>query len=259
MKGFVTILCAVLAMVQLTECAPVADDFADSVAVQYTRFAPDSWIQAYVKIPQADRQCLLGRLVNLLGMIANSQPVNIQQHLAQTQQQCPSGFDKVYPLLNTMLGDLKKLTPLVQQIFVQFFNELAANGMKGFRKASANYQSNWLKAQPIDQQTMASVFPKLKFFFNGPYSIPLTQQALAVAQCDYSKLPALLQTIAGIGQLAAQSNPPPPQAPYAALHQVVKEDISVLSRYAAGLYPALGQLLQSALSPAAIQQLTCRD
>ncbi|KAH7701214.1 hypothetical protein AAVH_31656, partial [Aphelenchoides avenae] len=48
-----------------------------------------------------------------------------------------------------------------------FFNELAADGLKGFRKPSMNYQSNWLKAQPIDQQTMASVFPKLKFFFNG--------------------------------------------------------------------------------------------
>ncbi|KAH7703513.1 hypothetical protein AAVH_29314 [Aphelenchoides avenae] len=128
-----------------------------------------------------------------------------------------------------MLEDMKKLTPL-------FFNELAANGLKGFRKASVSYRFNWLKAQPIDQQTMASVFPKLKFFFN-----------------------ALLQTTAGIGQLVAQSNPPPPQALYAALHQVVKEDFAVLGRYAVGLYPALWQLLQSAFSPAAIQQLTCRD
>ncbi|KAH7703499.1 hypothetical protein AAVH_29325 [Aphelenchoides avenae] len=119
MKGFATVIVAVVATVQLAECSPVADKFAESVAVQYTRFAPDSWINAYVKIPQADRQCLLGRLMNLLGMIANSQPVNIQQHLAQTQQQCPSGFDKAYPLLNTMLGDMKKLTPLVQQIFGQ--------------------------------------------------------------------------------------------------------------------------------------------
>ncbi|KAH7709521.1 hypothetical protein AAVH_23220 [Aphelenchoides avenae] len=143
-----------------------ANQFEDWLAVQCSRFAPEPWIQTYTQIPLATRQCLMGRLANLFGMFWNSQPINIRQHLAQTKTQCSSGVDKVQALLNIAIVDFHKLTPLVQRIFGQFFNELAAYGWKGSRKASVNYHSNWLKAHPKDQQTMASVFPKMAFFFN---------------------------------------------------------------------------------------------
>ncbi|KAH7693709.1 hypothetical protein AAVH_39253, partial [Aphelenchoides avenae] len=129
-------------------------------------FAPEAWIQAYTNIPQATRHCLVGRLANLFGAFWNSQPINVQQNLAQTKAQCPNGFGKVQNFLNVIVTDFHKLTPLVQQIFEEFFNELAAKGRKGFRKASVKYHSNWLKAHPKDQQVMASVFPKMAFFFN---------------------------------------------------------------------------------------------
>ncbi|KAH7693708.1 hypothetical protein AAVH_39252 [Aphelenchoides avenae] len=258
MKLFVTLL-VVASTVPVAHCLVGATEFEDWLAVQYTRFAPESWTQAYTQIPQATRQCLMGRLTNLFGMFWNSQPINIQQHLAQTKAQCSSGFEKVQALLNTVLNDMNKQTPLVQQIFGQFFNELAANGRKGFRKASVNYQANWLKAHPNDQQTMASVFPKLTFFFNGPYSIPLTQQALAVAQCHYTQIPAFLVTVGRIHQLAAKTNPPPPQGPYAALHQAVHEDFTALRAYAATNFPGAEQILKNAFNSNTLWQLTCRQ
>ncbi|KAH7709520.1 hypothetical protein AAVH_23219 [Aphelenchoides avenae] len=241
MKLFVALL-VVASTVPAAHCLIGANEFEDWLAVQYTRFAPEPWIQAYTQIPQATRQCLMGRLTNLFGMLWNSQPINIQQHSAQTK-----------------IHDMNKQTPLVQQIFRQFFNELAANGRKGFRKASLNYQANWLKAHPNDQQTMAAVFPKLTFFFNGPYSIPLTQQALAVALCHYTQIPAFLVTVGRIHQLAAKTNPPPPQGAYAALHRAVKEDFTALRAYAATNFPGAEQILINAFNSNTLWQLTCRD
>jgi hypothetical protein len=206
--------------------------FEDSVAVQITRFAPDTWIQAYVQIPQTTRNCLMKRLLNMIEMISKSQPFNIQSHLAQTQQQCTLGFNKVQPLLDLVVADHHKLSPLVQNIFVQFINDLAQSGINGFRQTSARYQGSWLKATPSDQAQMAGVFTKLTFFFNGPYAQTLTKQAYAVSTCDFLQVPGLLLTLERIGKLAQQTNPAPPQGPYAALHQVVREDFAALRAFA---------------------------
>ncbi|KAH7706498.1 hypothetical protein AAVH_26287 [Aphelenchoides avenae] len=216
-----------------------ANEFEDWLATTETHpcSGAEQWIQAYTQIPQATRRCLMGRLTNLFGMFWNSQPINIQQHLAQTKAQCSSGFDKVQALLNIVVGDMNKQTRLVQQIFGQ-----------GFRKASVNYQTNWLKAHPNDQQTMASIFPKLNFFFNGPYADSLTKQALAVSECRYSQIPAFLVTVGWIHQLAAKTNPPPLQGPYAALHQAVKEDFTALRAYAATNFPGAEQILKNSFN-----------
>ncbi|KAH7706497.1 hypothetical protein AAVH_26286 [Aphelenchoides avenae] len=236
-----------------------ANLFEEWLAVQCSRFVPEPWIQTYTKIPQATRQCLIGRVTGLFRMFWNSQPVNIQQHLALTKAQCSNGFDKVQNLLNIIVIDFHKLTPLVQRIFAEFFDELAASGRKGFRKASVKYHSNWLKAHPKDQQVMASAFPKMAFFFNGPYSIPITHQALAVAQCQHDQISAFLATIGRIHRLAAKTNPPPPQGPYAALHQVVHEDFEALRSYVATKFPGAGRIFKQLFSLNTLWKLDCRD
>jgi hypothetical protein len=206
--------------------------FEDTVAVQYTRFAQESWIQAYVQIPQTTRNCLMKRLLNVIEMFTNSQPFDIQSHLAQTKQQCALGFDKVQQLLDIIAADHHKLTPLVQDIFVKLITELSQTGMNGFRQTNVHYQDNWLKATKNDQLQMVAVYKKLNFFFNGPYSDILTKQAYAVSKCNYAQLPGLLVTFARIVKLAEQTNPAPPQGPYAALHQVVREDFAALRAFA---------------------------
>jgi hypothetical protein len=202
--------------------------FEDKVAIQYSRFAPETWIQAYTAIPLATRQCLIKRLVNVFELFWTSQPFDISQHLAQTRKECPADFDKVEDFLSIVVADHHRLTPLVQDIFSSFLTGLSQKGLHGFRKVWVKYQQDWLKSTEADQQGMAAVYTKLKFIYNSPYSIPLTKQALAVAQCDYLQLPAFLITIKRIDDLAKKQNPTPPQGPYAKLHQVVHEDFAAL-------------------------------
>ena len=94
---------------------------------------------------------------------------------------------------------------------------------------------------------------------SGPYGDSLTKQALAVSECRYSQIPAFLVTVGRIHQLAAKTNPPPPQGPYSALHQAVHEDLAELRRYAATNFPGAEQILKNAFNSNTLWQITCRD